>query len=168
MIEQQGKVVHLQGDSAGVRIGAISGCTACDAGKGCGAGVFGKLLRRKPTTLLLENDIGAKPGQLVNIGIPDRVYLRLLFALYFFPLVLGLVGAGIGHYLGVQMDVNAGLVDAMTFFVAVLFGGIALWTVRLKQITLQGRMKVRLLGVLSGSNLDACQAVTKADIQLNG
>ena len=40
-----------------VRVGGQSGCAACDAGKGCGAGLFGKLLRRNPVELELVNEI---------------------------------------------------------------------------------------------------------------
>ena len=156
MIEQQGKVIHVQDDSASVRIGAVAGCPACDAGKGCGAGVFGKLLSRQPSTVILENEVEAQPGQLVSIGIPEGVYLRLLFTLYLFPLVLGLAGAGIGHYLGVRMAVTAGLVDGLTLLAAILCGGTALWSVRYKYPRLPERVNVRLLRVITGADSVSC------------
>ncbi len=160
MIEQQGKVIDVRDESASVRIGAVAGCPACDAGKGCGAGVFGKLLNRKSSTVILENEVQAQPGQLVSIGIPEGVYLRLLFTLYLFPLVLGLVGAGIGYYLGVRMALNSSLVDGLTLFAAMLCGGLALWSVRYKRLTLPEKVNVRLLRVISGSDSVSCQSGT--------
>ncbi|MEJ2385650.1 MAG: hypothetical protein P8Y54_14930 [Xanthomonadales bacterium] len=53
MIEQQGRVTGAAGSQVRVRLGGTSGCTTCDAGRGCGAGVFGRLLQRRPVELEL-------------------------------------------------------------------------------------------------------------------
>ena len=63
MIEQQARVLRADDLQVVVRIGGQTGCAACDAGQGCGAGLFGKLLRRNPVELQLTNDIGASAGQ---------------------------------------------------------------------------------------------------------
>lgn len=99
MIEQQGRVLRHEAGRASITFAAVSGCPACDAGQGCGAGVFGKLLRRKPAILELESPAGLEPGQAVIVGIPEAFFLRLLFRLYLVPLLAGLAGAGLGHYL---------------------------------------------------------------------
>jgi len=162
VIEQQGKVLHLQGDSANVQIGATSGCPACDAGKGCGAGVFGRLLQRKPVIVELENTIGAQAGQSVSVGIPDSVFLRLLLRLYLFPLVAGLAGAGLGHYLGLSIlglngSAQSGLQDIFTLAGAVLAGGMALWSGRHNHSQFTGRVRIRLLRVVSGPLAGQCE-----------
>ena len=96
MIEQQGLIVAVSGGTASVRLGGKSACTACNAGKGCGAGIFGRLLKRKPVVLELKNGPGARVGQSVMVGLPETLFLRLVFKFYLFPLLAGLAGAASG------------------------------------------------------------------------
>lgn len=93
MIEQQGRVIECVNKTVRVRIGGTSGCSACDAGKGCGAGVFGRLLRRKPAVLELKNTVNARRGQAVMVGIPETAFLALVARGYLYPLLAGLAGA---------------------------------------------------------------------------
>lgn len=93
VIEQRGKVTGLEGDKAWVRIGGQSGCPACDAGQGCGAGLFGKLLNRSDARILIDNDALANAGDVVVLGLDESDYLALVVRLYGLPLVAGLGGA---------------------------------------------------------------------------
>jgi sigma-E factor negative regulatory protein RseC len=127
MIEQQGRVVAVNDSLAEVRLGGTSGCTSCDAGKGCGAGVFGRLLKRRPVLLQLENTISARPGQPVMVGIPETLFLRLAARLYLFPLLAGVVGAAIGHYLAEAAQWGSSGTDAATLLVGVAAGLAALF-----------------------------------------
>lgn len=120
MIEQQGKVVAIANGRAKVRLGGMSGCPSCDAGKGCGAGVFGRLLRRNPVELELENGINASDGQAVMVGISEGIFLRFITRFYLVPVLAGLTGAGIGYYLSVLMESGHAGSDAIT-----LLGGLA-------------------------------------------
>jgi sigma-E factor negative regulatory protein RseC len=115
MIEQQGRVVSVRGDFVDVRLGGSSGCAACDAGKGCGAGVFGLLLRRRPMVVPLENTVGARPGQPVMVGMPETLFLRLVSRLYLLPLLAGAAGAIAGNYAASAAGLGAGATDAATF-----------------------------------------------------
>jgi len=101
MIEQQGKVVAVANGRASVRMGGASGCSSCAAGRGCGAGVFGRLLKRKPVTLQFENRINAEQGQPVMVGIPETLFLRMIARHYLYPLLAGIAGAALGYYLSV-------------------------------------------------------------------
>ena len=92
MIEQQGRVVDATGARVRVRLGGTTGCTACDAGRGCGAGVFGRLLRRRPVELEFDNHVGAEPGQAVMVGLPESLFLALTLRLYLLPLLAGVLG----------------------------------------------------------------------------
>jgi sigma-E factor negative regulatory protein RseC len=127
LIEQQGQIVSVTGDRIRVRIGATSGCSACDAGRGCGAGVFGRLLRRKPVVMEFENSLDAKTGQPVVIGLQESLFLRLVVRLYLLPLLAGLLGAIVGKLAaeGLQLADSATdlavLVAAIVFFAAVGF-----------------------------------------------
>jgi sigma-E factor negative regulatory protein RseC len=122
MIEQQGRVVSVRGDLADVRLGGSSGCATCDAGKGCGAGIFGLLLRRRPMVVSLENTVGARPGQPVMVGMPETLFLGLVSRLYLLPLLAGTAGAIAGNYLASAAGLGAGATDAATFFGAAVAG----------------------------------------------
>ncbi|NNK38594.1 MAG: SoxR reducing system RseC family protein [Xanthomonadales bacterium] len=122
MLEQQGRVVAAGNGEAQVRLGGRSGCSACDAGKGCGAGLFGRLLRRKPMTLHLEDPIGVEPGQAVIVGLPETLFLRLVGRFYLLPLLGGLGGAVAGHYVSYRLGLAAAGSDALTLAGAVLLG----------------------------------------------
>ena len=94
MIEQNVQVVRCQEKRVWVRLGSQTGCTACDNGNGCGAGIFAKLLQRKPVILeLAQNDMSVEPGQMVTLAFSEQVYLKLVFASYGWPLLAALAGA---------------------------------------------------------------------------
>jgi len=149
MIEQQGTVVGLDEQTVSVRIGASAGCPTCEAGKGCGAGIFGRLLRRSPVQVELPNTLGVSQGQMVTVGIPEQEFLRLLFKFYFLPLVSGLAGAVVGHRLAGSLEAGAAMTDAITFIAGACGGGMALWLTRRSRPDLRGRMNLRLVRTVS-------------------
>jgi len=116
----------VTGGTARVRLGRSSSCARCDAGKGCGAGVFGRLLKRKPVTLDLDNNLDALPGQPVMVGIPETVFLRMVARLYLLPLLAGLAGAAVGHYLSVMGQLGPGGSDALTLLAGFVSGAMVM------------------------------------------
>ena len=120
MMEQQGSVVALEGTRALVRLGPVAGCPTCDQGKGCGGGVFGRLLRRRPVVLSLENTVGAWSGSTVRVAIPERLFLGLAARLYLVPIVAALAGTAAGHHLALKSGVGGAALD-----LAALAGGFA-------------------------------------------
>lgn len=117
----------IAGRQATVRLGGQAACSACEAGKGCGAGVFGKLLRRRPVRMQLDNTIDAECGQAVMVGLPESLFLRLVLRFYLLPLLAGLVGGVIGHYLAFRFGAGLALSDLLTLAFAVLAGLLAIW-----------------------------------------
>lgn len=129
MIEQQGQAVHEARGRVTVRLGGTSGCARCAAGRGCGAGVFGKLLRRRAVELQFDNHVGARSGQAVIVGISEALFLGLALKFYLAPLLSGLAGAAIGHYLGEVLGAGTAGRDALALLAAVMAGAAALrWT----------------------------------------
>lgn len=111
-----------------VRLGGASGCSRCDSGKGCGAGVFGRLLKRKPVILELENRVDAGQGQPVMVGIPESLFLRLVFKLYLYPLLGGLAGAVVAQYLSGRWTSAAWVSDLAVLSAGLLSGAaVILW-----------------------------------------
>ncbi len=103
-----------------MRIGGQTGCIACDEGKGCGAGLFGKLLNRKPVELTLQNRINAQAGQPVQLGLAETLFIKLVFRLYAWPLFAGLIGAIAGLKLAENANVSLGAQDLATLAGALL------------------------------------------------
>ncbi|NND45031.1 MAG: SoxR reducing system RseC family protein [Xanthomonadales bacterium] len=111
MIEQQARVIEVNGEFATVEMGAQSGCPACDAGKGCGAGIFGRLLRRNPLRLELRHSGAADAGEPVLLGLRESLFLRLVLRLYGLPLVAGMIAAAIAHALAVRGGAGPAVAD---------------------------------------------------------
>ena len=136
MIEQNVQVIRCQDDRLWVRLGSQSGCTACDNGNGCGAGVFARLLRRKPVVLELKrNDLSVKAGQMLTLAFPEQVYLKLVFASYGWPLLAALAGAFAGNSFGLSLQLGSAAVDVLTLFAALLAGGFVMLRIRTKTNT---------------------------------
>jgi len=99
MIEQNVRVLRCQGERMWIRMGSQSGCTACDNGKGCGAGLFAKLLQRKPVEIeLARSDLSIEAGQMLTLAFPEQVYIKLVLASYGWPLLAALLPHMAGHY----------------------------------------------------------------------
>ncbi len=121
MIEQNVQLVRCQGERIWVRMGSQSGCTACDNGHGCGAGLFAKLLRRKPVIIeLTQKDLNAEPGQMVTLAFPEHVYIKLVLASYGWPLLAGLAGAFAGYGLAVWLKLASAAIDVVTLVCGLL------------------------------------------------
>ncbi|MFC1689116.1 SoxR reducing system RseC family protein [Pseudomonadota bacterium] len=147
MIEQQGKVVGINDGLIQVRLGGMNGCSRCDSGKGCGAGVFGRMLRREPVVLELENDIDASNGEAVIVGINEEVYLRLVVRLYLLPLLAGLAGAALAYYLARLAEVGPIGIDAISLLGGIVSGAAVAVRNRYFSIEFPGPGIVHLLRV---------------------
>jgi len=131
MIEQNVQVVRCTEQRIWVRLGSQSGCTACDNGKGCGAGVFAKLLQRKPAIIELPRQgVDVEPGQMVTMAFPEKVYLRMVLTYYGWPLLVALAGAAAAFGLGNQLQLGSAMLDIVTLLGGVLAGGILMSVLR--------------------------------------
>lgn len=145
MLEQQGQVVATAAGRVSVRLGGRSGCAACDAGRGCGAGVFGRLLRRRPVILEFENHLDARPGQGVVVGVAEAWFLQLVARFYLLPLLAGLGGAAFGHYLSVKMQLDPWARDVAALTGALIAGAAAFRWGRVAAVEPGGGSPVHLL-----------------------
>lgn len=145
MISQQGRVIAVEGSEVTVEIGGVSGCPACDEGKGCGAGIFGRLLRNRHSTMRLPNSINAVPGQAVELGISEQHYLGLVFRLYAWPLIAGLFGAILGFALASRSGQQGWSLDLWTLLAGVVLAALALWRSRRTLWEFPGKSVVHFL-----------------------
>ena len=123
MIEQNVQVVRCQDERLWIRMGIQTGCTACDNGHGCGAGLFAKLLQRKPVVIELERKgLDVEVGQMVTLAFPEKIYLKLVLASYGWPLMAALAGAFAGYGLGRWLQLGPVLIDVATLGCGLMAG----------------------------------------------
>ena len=163
MIEQQGQVIAVSGDLASVRLGGNSGCPACDAGKGCGAGIFGRMLQRKPAVLDLDNTLDVSAGQAVVVGLPESLFLRFVFHLYLTPLLAGLAGAALGHSLSIRAGAGPGVTDGWSLFGAITAALLALAWSRKRSREFPNVIAVHLLRGAELANSNQCHGTTRGE-----
>jgi len=131
MIEQNVQVLRCDAEQLWVRMGSQTGCAACDNGKGCGAGLFAKLIQHKPVILeLARRDVEVEAGQMLTLAFPERLYLKLVFASYGWPLLAALAGALGGYGLGTWLQFGAVLIDVVTFSGGILAAGLIMRLIR--------------------------------------
>lgn len=127
MIEEQARVVSLQGDFAEVTVRQPSACGSCSAKGGCGTSLLAAWFPRRHLSFRMRNDIGARPGDTVTVGLDERYLQRGSLLLYALPLA-GLLFAAI---LGERLFLSAGLSPELGAVLSGLLGlGGALITVR--------------------------------------
>lgn len=108
-MKRRGQIIHLDQQQFTVRVGR-SGCERCEAGHGCGAGLFNRLLApgyfdiTLPVTALaaeLADDEAPQVGQWLSLWIDERLMLHLAFRVYGLTLCAFLLAAvacyGVAH-----------------------------------------------------------------------
>lgn len=100
MIEQEARVVGIEGDDAVVAIQRQSACGGCSAKSGCGTSVVASLFPGRQQTLHLHNSQHAQVGDRILVGLPESALQRASLLLYGVPLVLLLAGAVVGQSWG--------------------------------------------------------------------
>lgn len=156
MIEQQGQVVSTTENLARVRLGGTAACPICDAGRGCGAGLFGRLLKRRSAVIEVENPVGAGADQAVVVGLPEGLYLRLISRLYLLPLLAGLAGAVFGHYMSQRLAAGTVVTDLTALSGALIAVGAVLLRNRSLSGEFLARTSVHLLRVVEQGAAGQC------------
>ena len=98
MIEEEGVVIHTFDDKAKVRTIRSSACEGCASESFCHP--------EKGTEMITEvvNNIHAKVGERVKIGLKPGVYLKASFLVYMVPIIAFILGAIIGKEFAVSLS----------------------------------------------------------------
>mgnify|MGYP001103104438 CR=1 FL=1 len=99
MIEERVEVVRVADGLAWVQPKGSSGCARCDAGEGCGAGLWQRAFGLRPRQIVLP-DSQLQVGDQLLLSITEGALLSSAAMLYLLPLVTLIAGALIGSYLG--------------------------------------------------------------------
>lgn len=122
MIETEGTVVAVEAGRAWVEANRRSACGHCESSGACGTSLLANTFGNRPTRIEVDNSIGARTGDRVILGLPERGMLIGSFLLYLFPLAGLFAGVLLGQHLGLQLAagsvepwaVSGGLLGLMT------------------------------------------------------
>ena len=162
MIEQNVQVLRCDNKNLWVRMGTRSGCSACDNGEGCGAGLFSKLMRRKPVTLKLKReDVKVEAGQMLTLAFPEQVYLKMVFASYGWPLIAALAGAFAGYNLGKWLQFTPAIIDSATLLSGILAAWFVLRVFRSRNISQKILDSLHMTVCIPSNTPNMCTATVK-------
>lgn len=103
MIEEQARVVGVQGGIAEIVAEQPTACGSCSAKGGCGTSLLAGWFPRRRLVFRLRNDIGAAVGDSVIIGLDEGYLQRGSLLLYAVPLAGLLLGALAGEALSMRI-----------------------------------------------------------------
>lgn len=98
MIEEQAVITEQEGDRVTLEIERQTACSLCGQKRGCGNATWGKLLGHDQHRVEVKNTLDAKVGDLVMVGLEEKVVLNAALFLYVLPLAVMLLGALIAHW----------------------------------------------------------------------
>ncbi|MCB1802951.1 MAG: SoxR reducing system RseC family protein [Gammaproteobacteria bacterium] len=110
MIEQEARVVGVDGDRVEIEVSRQSACGSCNASKGCGTSLLADWFPKRHLALRLPNRIGARIGDRVVIGLDEGALQRATYTLYGLPLLALLGGAILGDRIAAQIGLSQELV----------------------------------------------------------
>lgn len=102
MIEQQAVVTAVRGTQAEVSVQRQTACGGCDQAGGCSTSVLAGLFNRRNEVILVDNSIGASPGDRVVLGIEESALQIASVVAYLLPILGLLLGAAFGSSLGAE------------------------------------------------------------------
>ncbi len=104
MITETGIVTQADNTTAWVRTTRSSACKSCQSRDTCET-----VKNQKQIHVKVPNTIGVQQGDEVVLGLETRPLLFLTFLLYVFPVIMLMVGAGIGDTLGRRFNMDPSL-----------------------------------------------------------
>ncbi|TNF35585.1 MAG: hypothetical protein EP315_05595 [Gammaproteobacteria bacterium] len=143
MIEEVATVVAVEGDIAILQTQRRSACQSCSVKQGCGTSVLSKVVGQRSSQISLKNTMQARVGDEVVVAIEDNALVQGSLLMYALPLVLMLVFAVTGEYLGrlyqINTEITAIVFAIPGFVIAMFFTRFMMNSSRLKQ-QIQPRM----------------------------
>jgi len=97
MIEEQARVLRVDGDTVWVEAIRQSACQSCSAQKGCGHSLLAKAGQQRLEVAVLRNDVTVAQHDQVLIGVPEQAVLKSSLLIYGAPLMLMILLALLAH-----------------------------------------------------------------------
>lgn len=97
MIEEQAVITSQNGELVTLEVERPTACSLCGKKRGCGNATWGKALGHDQHRVEVKNTLGANVGDLVIVGLEEKVVLNAALFLYVVPLVFMLLVAWLVH-----------------------------------------------------------------------
>lgn len=123
MIEENARVVAVDGDAVWVETQRGATCGACSLNKGCGSAVLAKFLGTRRTRVRALNTLTVQAGDDVVIGLREHALLQGSLAVYAAPLLAMLAFALLGEALNAHWEFTHTETPNILFGLAGLAGG---------------------------------------------
>ncbi|MFV8833855.1 SoxR reducing system RseC family protein [Aquisalimonas sp.] len=107
MIREQGQVVATGSDRCRVRIQRHGACSGCDIRRGCGIGLLASAVPGRTAEITCQTGLALRPGQRVEVGIPEQGLVSGAAVVYLLPVLALLVAALLGSPWGDAIAVPA-------------------------------------------------------------
>lgn len=120
MLEEEGVVTALIDARARVRTQRKSACGQCAVHGACGTSLLERFFGRRPVELLALNQVGARVGDRVTVGVKESSLLAAAVAAYLAPLAALMAGAALGQSFGGARADSASLLGAVLGFTLAL------------------------------------------------
>lgn len=126
MIEEQAIVIKASKDRVTLEVVRSAPCGLCGQVRGCGNSIWGKIFSHQSGHIETRNDLNAKLGDIVILGIDETLMLKSSLMLYGVPLFTMFLGMLIFNHLAKEM------VELYTLIGAV--AGLILGVVMIKRV----------------------------------
>ena len=121
MIRETGRVIKAEQGHIWVETSVKSTCSSCAAKANCGTSAIADAVAGKTLVNKVRNELNAKVGNRVEIGIPEETLVSGAFLIYLLPLFTALASA-LACQFWLQKFV---LVSEAGIILATLLGGVA-------------------------------------------
>ena len=121
MIEQQARVIEIDGDTVWLEAERESTCSDCQVKHGCGTGLLAKHVGKKFSKISVHKTTDTTMGEVVTLVIPEEALLEGAALMYLLPLTLLFLFSIITRSfdLGEGAEILAGLTGLVTGFAVV-------------------------------------------------
>jgi len=126
MIEEQAIVIKASKESVTLEVVRSKPCGLCGQVRGCGNSIWGKIFSHQSGHIETRNNLNAKLGDIVILGIDETLMLKSSLMLYGVPLLLMFLGMVIANSFAKEMT------ELYTLVGAVL--GLSLGVVMIKRV----------------------------------
>ena len=126
MIEEQAIVIKASKESVTLEVVRSKPCGLCGQVRGCGNSIWGKIFSHQSGHIETRNNLNAKLGDIVILGIDETLMLKSSLMLYGVPLLLMFLGMVIANSFAKEMT------ELYTLVGAVL--GLSLGAVMIKRV----------------------------------
>jgi sigma-E factor negative regulatory protein RseC len=121
MILEIGKIVEIKEGKTVVSVSRNAACSSCASRGACSA--FGGSSEAR---IIVDNRVGAKLDDVVEIGVGEGTLLAASFIVYILPIGALFIGAGLGTWIAGRIGIPVGGISALMGLAFLALGFVAI------------------------------------------